>query len=169
LLFSRGDGPRLPERARSAIGQGADESPVFTCLAEVVYHDPSRPYNDLRDVLMVITDLKVHLIDTRRNAIFYPYYQMGRLLMSMELVRISSVGNMFDGRRELMEIHSEESSLIIRGLKTVANFEGLKVAAGGPVPFTEFIDSLLAASPTSCDIRTCISTMRGLAPEGHKG
>jgi hypothetical protein len=169
LLFSRGDGPRLPERVRSAIGQGADESPVFTCLAEVVYHDPSRPYNDLRDVLMVITDLKVHLIDTRRNAIFYPNYQVGRLLMSIELVRISSVRGMFDGRLELMKIYSDEDTLIVRGLKTVSNFEGLKVAAGGPIPFIEFIDSLLAVSTTSCDIRTCISAMRTLASEGHKG
>ena len=141
-LFSPQDEFRLSYRVSSAITLAKGETPVYSCIAEVL-PDPDLSCEEMMRVIVVVTDRRLHVINTRKTPIFYPYHQVGDHLASIDLEDIDSMRERGGEDGKALEISvGERGSIFILGLVEVSEVQGLKLFTGRKVSLEEFMDSL---------------------------
>ena len=142
-LFSIRNHYKLSTSVRGAISYREGEIPLYACIADIYCPDPSPKQSEYRKVIMVVTNHRLHIINTQRNIIFYPNYQVGERLRTIDLDSIRSIKDKSFENLSIMDIQiSDQDPLIVLDMRGVSRFEGLKIMPGGKITHREFIESL---------------------------
>jgi hypothetical protein len=133
---------RLSESIKSACPLRKNEVVLGAYIIDVMSFDPDDQRDHFNGIL-VLTEERMMVIETRRNVIFYPNHQVGSLNRIIDHDRIESMEERELGRGSIIDIRvMEEDPLVILEVREVNRFEGLKIMTGGTIPFDEMLDNL---------------------------
>jgi len=133
---------RLSESVKASCPLREGEKVLKALLADILCLDPEAK-RDHQTVILVITDCRILVVETKKNIIFYPNFQVGSMQRSIELGEIVSMQEREIGMVTIGDVVvSEGDPLVLLELWEVARFEGLKIMRGRKVPHASFLYSL---------------------------
>lgn len=133
---------RLSESVKASCPLREGEKVLKALLADILCLDPEAKRDHLT-VILVITDNRILVVETQKNIIFYPNFQVGSMQRSIELDEIVSMEEREIGRLTIGDVVvSEGDPLVVLEIWEVARFEGLKIMRGRRVPHASFLYSL---------------------------